>query len=661
MTLPEIELDDRRFQDLVSEARTRIATLCPEWTEHNVSDPGITLIELFAWMTDLTLYRLNRVPEKIHSQLLSLLGIKLRPATPARADVRFMLAAPPREPLTIPAHETEVGTVRTANEESIVFGVVEGRTIGPMPPVAYVLRRAGQMKAVSVEGGTARPLGDEREAFASPPAGGDAMHLGFAEPIDRLVMQVEVDAEPARGAGVEPSNPPLVWEISSGEDEWLEATVLEDTTGGFNFGSGTLTIELPHRSVQASLGGERAHWLRCRVLDTGPDGPTYQYPPEISSLTAQPVGAVLPAEHADRVEGELLGVSDGTPGQTFEVQHAPMLAPRSDEYLELRDPETGHWEIWELRESFLDCGPEDRVWVCDPTVGRIELGPSVREGDGSWHRLGATPPKGAELRLVRYRHGGGLRGNVSAGTLGVLKSGPPGIASVTNARAARGGVDVEPLEAVRQRAALELRGRHRAVTAEDFQHLALEATPRVARAVSVPPDEGSTVSVRILPAIYPADRPLTFEELQPEPYLLEQVAAHLDERRLLGTTVHVAPVRVRGVSVVAELQTHPLADVERIRAEVEQALFTYLNPLVGGTVGGLGTGWEFGRSLNIGELYGLVHAVDGVEYVRLLRLYDIDLRSGEQAGQPSGNHVVLEPDEVIASGRHVVRATARGA
>ena len=51
MRLPEIKLDDRRFQDLVSEARTRIARACPEWTEHNVSDPGITLIELFAWMT----------------------------------------------------------------------------------------------------------------------------------------------------------------------------------------------------------------------------------------------------------------------------------------------------------------------------------------------------------------------------------------------------------------------------------------------------------------------------------------------------------------------------------------------------------------------------------------------------------------------------------
>ena len=87
--LPDIELDDRGFQELVSEARTRITQRCPEWTEHNVSDPGITLIELFAWMTEMTTYRLNRVPDKIYVRLLELLGVPLRPPTPARANVRF--------------------------------------------------------------------------------------------------------------------------------------------------------------------------------------------------------------------------------------------------------------------------------------------------------------------------------------------------------------------------------------------------------------------------------------------------------------------------------------------------------------------------------------------------------------------------------------------
>ena len=63
MSLPTPELDDRRFQDIVDEAKRRINRLCPEWTDHNVSDPGVALIELFAWMTEMTLYRLNQIPE----------------------------------------------------------------------------------------------------------------------------------------------------------------------------------------------------------------------------------------------------------------------------------------------------------------------------------------------------------------------------------------------------------------------------------------------------------------------------------------------------------------------------------------------------------------------------------------------------------------------
>ena len=110
MKLPPIELDDRRFQDLVSEARMRIHRACPEWTEHNVSDPGITLIELFAWMTEMTIYRLNRVPDKLHVALLDLLGIQLDGPSAAKTDVRFRLAGAPEESVEIPAGRTEVAT-----------------------------------------------------------------------------------------------------------------------------------------------------------------------------------------------------------------------------------------------------------------------------------------------------------------------------------------------------------------------------------------------------------------------------------------------------------------------------------------------------------------------------------------------------------------------
>src|SRR5258708_19420339 len=93
MPLETPKLDDRRFQDIVDEAKSRIPRYCPEWTDHNVSDPGVALIELFAWMTDLLLYRVNQVPDKLYVKFLELIGVRLEPPRAARAPVTFYLSA----------------------------------------------------------------------------------------------------------------------------------------------------------------------------------------------------------------------------------------------------------------------------------------------------------------------------------------------------------------------------------------------------------------------------------------------------------------------------------------------------------------------------------------------------------------------------------------
>ena len=80
MALPVPNLDDRRFQDLVDDAKRLVQQRCPEWSDHNVSDPGVTLIELFAWMTDQVVYRLNRVPDRNYVKFLELIGVSLYPA-----------------------------------------------------------------------------------------------------------------------------------------------------------------------------------------------------------------------------------------------------------------------------------------------------------------------------------------------------------------------------------------------------------------------------------------------------------------------------------------------------------------------------------------------------------------------------------------------------
>ena len=94
MALPVPNLDDRRFQDLVDDAKRMVMDRCPAWTDHNVSDPGVTLIETFAFMTDQLLFRLNQVPDRMYVKFLEMIGLRLLPATPAKAPVTFWLSAP---------------------------------------------------------------------------------------------------------------------------------------------------------------------------------------------------------------------------------------------------------------------------------------------------------------------------------------------------------------------------------------------------------------------------------------------------------------------------------------------------------------------------------------------------------------------------------------
>ncbi len=661
MKLPEIELDDRRFQDLVSEARLRIIQSCPEWTEHNVSDPGITLIELFAWMTDMTIYRLNRVPDKVHVKLLELLGITLEPANAAKTRLLFSLAGPARDRVNFIGGRTEVGTIRTASDESLIFQVDEDFTIPSIRPSAYPVQRSGKITDVGVANGIAEPQGVDRLPFGTPPTVGDALYLGFSEPISSLILRVDVDGSQARGVGVEPEDPPLRWEVSQRDEEWEQATVHEDLTGGFNYGAGEIELQCPEKSAIHNIDEHRFYWLRCRIDETarvsGSDA-AYTHPPEIFSITSAPIGALLPATHASREENETLGVSDGTPAQRFQFRNRPILKPIKGEVLEVLDPATDDWDIWEMKDDFSFSDDDDPHYVVNAAAGEIEFGPTIRQSDGTWQQYGAIPPKGATLRFSKYRFGGGRRGNVSVDTLTMLKSAIPGVSTVTNPESALGGEDPESLDSARQRASMEIRTRYRAVTTSDYEFLAAEASQRVARVVCVPPEKDTPIRVRIAPTVYPADTQIPLEKLVPPDDLLEDVTHYLDKRRILGSTLQVLPCRYRGVVVVADVTTMHLTDPERVENEVATALYTYLNPIIGGATSGVGEGWQFGRSLNQGELFGIIQAVDGVQFIRLLRVYEVDLADGKQSPTPAGSHILLEPDELIASGRHVIRASS---
>ena len=130
MALPSPNLDDRRFQQFVDDAKRYIQQRCPEWTDHNVSDPGVTLIEAFAQMVDQLIYRLNRVPDLNYVKFLELIGVELRPPAAARGMVTFWLSSPQPQTVLVRA-ETEVATPRTDTDEPVVFSTIADLDIVP--------------------------------------------------------------------------------------------------------------------------------------------------------------------------------------------------------------------------------------------------------------------------------------------------------------------------------------------------------------------------------------------------------------------------------------------------------------------------------------------------------------------------------------------------
>src|SRR4051794_34411476 len=90
MPLVAPNLDTRTFEQILTEVRRRVPTYTPEWTDLNDGDPGITLAQLFAFMSEQLLFQVNQVPDKGLITFLKMVGAELHPATPAVADITFI-------------------------------------------------------------------------------------------------------------------------------------------------------------------------------------------------------------------------------------------------------------------------------------------------------------------------------------------------------------------------------------------------------------------------------------------------------------------------------------------------------------------------------------------------------------------------------------------
>jgi hypothetical protein len=205
------KLDDRSYDDLRQELVRRIPAHSPEWTDHNASDPGIALVELFAWLGSNLLYRLNRIPDVVHLEFLNLLGIPPRAATPARTMVVF--AAPAGEVQTI-----SVGT--GAQRPVVAAGAINFQLPGaldvlPLEPLP-VVKAHQDLTGISVEG--ADDLVDLL-----------AVHLGWAgSDKARLKQQVGCSRASPMTSTPSASRSPAGWSPSA--STWTRRSAARKTT-----------------------------------------------------------------------------------------------------------------------------------------------------------------------------------------------------------------------------------------------------------------------------------------------------------------------------------------------------------------------------------------------------------------------------------------------
>ncbi|MEM6253154.1 MAG: putative baseplate assembly protein [Cyanobacteria bacterium P01_D01_bin.156] len=693
--LPNSNLDDRTFKDLVEECLLRVPRYCPEWTNHNPSDPGITMVELFGWLTDQMMMRFNQVPRRNYVAFLELLGIRLQPPAPAHTPITFYLAASLPEPYEI-SGAVEVATERTEIDEAIVFSTDRPLTIG-LPHIHHLLTAETAEAVPNVlqdrlsvrwtRQADGQWRGSEQEIFNSTPQTGNSFYLVLApeQSLEGNVIALNFEGETATPTGIRPEMPPRRWEAWNGY-RWVPVLLQEsdDETRGFSFyntGSdsdiqrGEVVLHLPQQFPVTDFASYRGRWVRCVCIEATAGVAAYTSSPRLLSVGARSIGGTIDASQCTLIRDELLGESNGQPGQQFQLQSKPVLPREESEILSVILP-NGIQQDWQEVNDFADSGPEDWHYTIDSLSGMVQFGPLIREPgqlktatrvrsqqqtNGTnvltatpqllERQYGAVPPRGAVLTMRAYRTGGGQRGNVQPHTLRVIKSAVPYVASVINHRAAYHGADAESLDDAVVRVPRLLRTRDRAVTPEDFETLAIEGSQgAVARSMCPKAinHQPGMVAVMVVPqanvAGIDAAMGIAPDAFDLTPTLTQQVTQYLDERRPLGVQVKLMAPDYVGVSVKTEVAIDPAYGSpeaqQAILHDLQVALYRFLNPLVGGRKG---DGWPFGTAVHPSDIITLLQGVTGVRYLGAVMLYEVRRQGDDWVRQ-------LAPENVVKPG-----------
>jgi len=692
MPLPSPILDDRSWKQLHDELVARIPVYTPEWTDHNASDPGITIVDLFAHLGEALLFRFNQIPETTKLAFLRLLHIPLRPATPSRAIVALTTkvldgvlvgddghrearagALPfelQTEVVVLPVNGYGLGKIATAAPGPAEGDLVEharrvehtrgGFGDNEVPAHYGVVRLPedpAQPHAEAVDFGAAVddtlwiPVLKTVNTVEKKHLAGKVLNVGFI-PDEQVLTMSEVD--PCPGTGPVAPGPSVVWQWSARlkdgrEPEYRELVPVADTTRGLTR-PGIVRLRLP--ADEALFAELRSDQLADADLEGTDDLP----PPIEDDETAAKVMFWLRAYRADggalgrilwvgvnasdvqqhrTARPEYLGTGTAQPDQQYALTNRQVIAGT----LQVDVEDADGWKPWTEVATFDASHEDDHHFVLDRDAGLVRFGNGVH---------GRAPQIGERIRARQYRYGGGRAGNVPAGAINKLVDVTD--VKIANVVRASGGEDEEDLAAALDRIPSEFRRHDRAVAASDFQELA-RMTPGadVGRAEVLPlfhPKHiGRTMPGVVSVMVWPREDPRRPDAPMPDRTLLSAVCRWLDLRRLVTTELYVIPPTYRKVAVSVGLEVKPGYGIEAVRRWVELVIRQYLAPLP--PYGPSGEGWPLGRRVHGPELEAAALQVEGVEFLNGLSVawYDEAAATWRQATaeQP---FVLLQPYEV---------------
>jgi len=658
MPLPVPNLDDRRFDDLVAEAKARLATHLPELTEIAPGDPVHSFIDLFAWLTETILYRANLIPERQRRVFLNLLQIPVRPAKPARGVV--CVDAGPTSVLLAPllkdgaqlrggkqtltslgelqptclslqvlikqklssADLAELGmTLQDLHEQ---FGLRKGETAKPFQPRRFNIGTENLTLAQSLDASfylacIAPKQLDSNLSLLRDNLAGIRLSVAIA-PADELDGDSVNDLQ-ARNLKWE-----LVSEDQDGESRFLPLDVISDSSLGGRQ-TGVIRLRLPKNStlfndfsnadpmfdgtknfppaLDDNIEASRiAFWIRLRC----PDDPTFT----LGYLGLNGVDVVAQGKREDQI----VGMGTGLPDQVIALPDAHI----DQSTIELDVEDHGSWVRWSAVDFLAGQNSNAEIYRLNKETGYVYF------GDGSSH--GKRPPEGARIRIAHYRYGGGQSGNLASSVIKEIVDGSPRY-KLRHEWPLKGGLDAETIEQAEQRIPQFLTHRNRAVTKTDFK-LITQSNPinPVARAEikegflpstsldAAREDVPGVISVFVLP---PAELTLG-NTPKPNKGLLKDVFNYLLQRSLLGTELYVlSPQFVPiALSVIVEIRD-PKTEQETLKA-VQTALTEYCWSLAPG--GAEQQGWPMGEDVRLNEIFTQAARVDGIQAVNGLALFE---------------------------------------